>query len=381
MNFYYNMKIARKLLIGFILVAIIAGIVGVVGIVNLKDMAANDQILYNNMTKPMKYGDEISVTFQKVRNYSRDMIMANNAAEVEKYYSNIKDCSAAIDASQVELQKCIISDEAQVLYDEYVKSRKAYVANLNDLYNICLVNDDVSAMALLRGEMVDNCNAEQTAIDNLMQKMVDAGAAKSAENSSTANTATVTMIILAVGGVFISIVLGVFISRIISNPINKLSRAAELIADGDLNIELDIDTKDEIGMLARSFRRMSDNLNETMTNINASSEQVASGSKQVSESSMALSQGATEQASSIEELTASIEEIASQTKLNSENANEANKLSEEAKVNAEQGNVQMKEMLKAMDGINESSSNISKIIKVIDEIASTNQYTGVERRC
>ena len=72
---------------------------------------------------------------------------------------------------------------------------------------------------------------------------------------------------------------------------------------------------------------------------------------------------------SIEQLTASIEEIAAQTKLNADNANEANELAETAKENAVQGNGQMKEMLTAMEEINESSSNISKIIKVIDEIA------------
>jgi methyl-accepting chemotaxis protein len=68
-------------------------------------------------------------------------------------------------------------------------------------------------------------------------------------------------------------------------------------------------------------------------------------------------------------LTASLEEISSQTKLNAQNANQANELAETAKNNAEQGNKQMAGMLKAMEEINDSSANISKIIKVIDEIA------------
>lgn len=84
---------------------------------------------------------------------------------------------------------------------------------------------------------------------------------------------------------------------------------------------------------------------------------------------MALSQGATEQASSIEELTASLEEISTQTVKNAENANQASSLAGTAKDNAAQGNDQMKQMLKAMGEINDSSANISKIIKVIDEIA------------
>jgi methyl-accepting chemotaxis protein len=102
--------------------------------------------------------------------------------------------------------------------------------------------------------------------------------------------------------------------------------AAEDIANGDLNVDVAIDTKDEIGDLARAFRRMSENLNEVLSGINAASEQVSSGSKQLADSSMSLSQGASEQASSIEEVTSSLEQISSQTKLNAKNASDANKL-------------------------------------------------------
>ncbi len=68
-------------------------------------------------------------------------------------------------------------------------------------------------------------------------------------------------------------------------------------------------------------------------------------------------------------MTAAITEIAAQTRQNAANANQANELALNARDNAAQGNEQMQEMLDAMEGINESSANISKIIKVIDEIA------------
>lgn len=177
------------------------------------------------------------------------------------------------------------------------------------------------------------------------------------------------MVAIIVIGIMLSIFIGLIIANIISKPLNIIVDAANKIADGDLDIDIDIDAKDEVGILAQAFRRMSDSLNDVMINISAASEQVASGSRQLSDSSIALSQGATEQASSVEELTASLEEIAAQTRQNADSANEANALSEQAKGNAIEGNEQMKEMLKAMEEINESSSNISKIIKVIDEIA------------
>ncbi|MDF2543991.1 MAG: methyl-accepting chemotaxis protein, partial [Herbinix sp.] len=69
------------------------------------------------------------------------------------------------------------------------------------------------------------------------------------------------------------------------------------------------------------------------------------------------------------QLTASLEEVSSQTRLNAENAKQASTLSETVKVNAAKGNDQMQDMLASMEDINNSSSNISKIIKVIDDIA------------
>ena len=160
----------------------------------------------------------------------------------------------------------------------------------------------------------------------------------------------------------------VFSKKLCKN-ISVIKNAIDNVARGDLNVRINVASKDEIGDLAKSLKNMSDNLNEVMTNINSSSKQVDVGSKQVSDSSMELSKGAAEQSAAIEELTASMEEIASKTAKNAENANLANELEEKAKDNAAQGNSQMTEMLKAMEEINVSSRNISKIIKVIDDIA------------
>jgi methyl-accepting chemotaxis protein len=110
-------------------------------------------------------------------------------------------------------------------------------------------------------------------------------------------------------------------------------------------------------------------MHRVVSAISAASEQVASGSNLVAGSSFSLSQGASVQASSIQELTASLVEVASQTNLNAKNAEKANGLVQNAKSNAALGNEHMQGMLSAMDEINDSSSNISKIIKVIDDIA------------
>lgn len=183
-------------------------------------------------------------------------------------------------------------------------------------------------------------------------------------NSVVRNT-----IILILLAIIISVVSTIIISQSITKPMNVLMKAADSITNKDLDVTIDIESKDEIGVLADNFGLMATNMNDIMTTIANASDQVSSGSKQLADSSMMLSQGATEQASSVEELTASIDEIAKKTKANAENAKKAQAYSNKTFDFAKEGNDQMKVMLDSMSEIKTSSESISKIIKVIDDIA------------
>ena len=179
------------------------------------------------------------------------------------------------------------------------------------------------------------------------------------------NMLMVSLVLMVVLGAVIFMVLNRQMQAIVS-----LQDAIKSIADGNLRIsDLDESGKDELAMLAADANKMKNTLKNLLSNISSSAEQVSAGSKNISDSSVALSQGAAEQASSVEQLSASIAEIASQTRSNAGNADRANELAGMAQDNAAVGNEEMKEMLVAMEDINSSSQNISKIIKVIDEIA------------
>lgn len=180
------------------------------------------------------------------------------------------------------------------------------------------------------------------------------------------------LIIVSVVCIFVGIVIAIFISNSIKKPIKAAAEHANILAQGNFSLDIPeafLSRKDEFGILAKSYKTLTDNMNELIANIRTAADQVSSGAKQISSSSTELSQGATEQASSIEELTATIEEISTQTKLNAENASNTNKLAADAKNYADEGNNKMKQMLRSMEDINTSSNNISKIIKVIDDIA------------
>ena len=196
----------------------------------------------------------------------------------------------------------------------------------------------------------------------------------------------------------------------------ELERVAQEISGGNVKNEITYESKDELGVLADSFRRtctaltavigdlsylmdemargnfdirtraeeyyvndfkpillsireMNRNLSGTLIRINEASEQVASGSDQVSSGAQGLSQGATEQASAVEQLAASIAEISDQVKKTSENAKLASEQVENAGADLTLSNQKMQEMIGAMSEISERSGEIGKIIKTIEDIA------------
>lgn len=225
------------------------------------------------------------------------------------------------------------------------------------------------------------------------------------------------IIILAIIILVIATLATYVVSSRIVRPITKITEAAHKIAKGDFNVELSVNSKDEVGQLASAFsltinqlvnyqeyideisdtlhqvsqgnlraelhkeydgqfKKLKDsmqqllaNLNSTMLQISQSSDQLHSSSEQVANASQALSQGATEQASSIEELSASIAEVTEQIKRNAENSKSAREKAAFAGKEIDSSNEHMNEMIEAMEQIAAKSSEISKIIKIIDDIA------------
>ena len=137
------------------------------------------------------------------------------------------------------------------------------------------------------------------------------------------------------------------------------------------NFDVDIsrEYRGDFIALRQSINGISQSLSSVLLEISMSADQVAAGTQQVSDGSQNISQGATEQASSIEELTVSVGQIAEQTRLNAASAAQASALTSAARKDAELGSGHMKAMQDAMEAINEASLNISRIIKVIDDIA------------
>lgn len=215
--------------------------------------------------------------------------------------------------------------------------------------------------------------------------------------------------------VIIVVICTITVRRLI-RPIDGVVKAATSIAQGNLDISINVTSEDEIGILSNAFLSMSDTLHQIIRDveyclgqmadgnfdiksnireryigdfrqlldamqninkklsgalslINESADQVSSGSDQVSSGAQALSQGATQQASSVEELAATITEISQQIQQTAAHAREASHNSETVGLEAAESTQRMHDMLQAMAEISKSSDEIAKIIKTIEDIA------------
>lgn len=215
----------------------------------------------------------------------------------------------------------------------------------------------------------------------------------------------------------IACAIALLLVRRIARPIKSLNTAASRIADGDLNVTVDCSSKDDIGVLANSFRKtaaklrdyvgyidelsgvlneiaggnldislrldyqgefaklksslenISESLNGTLSELDLAADQVAAGADQVSSGAQSLASGSTQQTDSIQTLVETIGEISEQIRANAEEAEHASESMNAIGKEANLSNERMNNMLDAMRDINKNTDEIGAIIKTIEDIA------------
>jgi methyl-accepting chemotaxis protein len=216
-----------------------------------------------------------------------------------------------------------------------------------------------------------------------------------------------TLSLVAVLAVMI-IVITWYLGRAVIKPVQKLQKLAHIMREGDLSERATVSTQDEMGKMAQAMNELVDSLGEraklaeaiangNLTNkvtlasdrdvlgkalldmtgqlnrvlgrVSEAVSEVSQSAEQLSSASESLSQGATEQAASLEEIGSSMTEIGSQTQTNAGNAQQANRLAIATRESAEHGATQMNQLMTSIHGISTSSREVSKVIKVIDDIA------------
>ena len=371
MMFFKNMKIGTKLMVFMVILEFLIGAIAYYGISVVKENDATYEAIMDDDVMTSCNAYEMGMHFNDAR---VNMLLGLNAQDPAKVQMFTAAMEKDLNNSEENLKK--MQESA------YTDAAKAAVANVTTNYNT-FRQETMAALKAKQAGQVQSPEAQAAAsakfaklegdIANQLEEIADMGyssaqsrdkAATEEMNADVRNIILITLFLLVV-----SSAAGFLFNQDVKKRLGQLGQSADRIAEGDLATEVVTSTGDELGDVAASFEIMRQRVHKVLLEINQGADQVAAGAHNVSDASVALSQGASQQAASVEQLSASIAEIASQTASNAQNAEKANDLTVGTKEKAQLGNEEMQEMLSAMEEINASSANISKIIKVIDEIA------------
>ena len=224
--------------------------------------------------------------------------------------------------------------------------------------------------------MQDSTKKREAIAGEVLQAAKDTalGGVKETQESTTAAAASLSssITVMAVGlvaALLIGVGVALVITKGITGPVAKGVAFARAMAEGDLTQSLDVDQKDEIGLLANALRQMTQRLTEVMTEVVEGSNNVASGSTELAATSETLSQGASEQAASVEEVSASMEQMASNIQQNADNAVQTEAMALKAAKDAEEGGRAVTQTVTAMKQIAEKISIIEEIARQTNLLA------------
>ena len=419
-----NLKVSMKLIVSFTLIIILTLLIGVIGIFGMSNINNAKQDMYYQVTTPIPYLGKVEENLQSARVYVREMVMAamaENQTLVDQNWSNINQRLTAMQNAVGPFRSYTEHDEALRIFNDAMRKYETQLVPIVNSIHTAAKSGTPEDIDRIKTVLLPDCGRVAGDIISDFERTVDLmmtyGQESYQASDSMATMLLTIIVVVLIIAVIIAVFLTFYISGLIAKPLSLIADAFSQIGSrGKLTFDdrttrgaNDIATrKDELGDCARGFKgiiahlveieqnlaeiaggdlttevhalseddsiansmqRTLDNLNTMFGEINSASNQVSTGSKQIADGAQSLAQGSTEQAASVEQLSASIGEIAQKTKDNASMAERAATLASTIMQNAERGNSQMSEMTTAVHEINQASQSISKVIKVIDDIA------------
>ena len=413
-EFYRKLKVGMKLKYAFTTVIVTFAVAMVVSLVSIVMMNVDTYKFYKEAYANSTLQMEIRKDIQLVGKYILWSMTTDDTGSTQSYLNSAQKYADQVGKNVTTLKKSF-HDKKKVaeLKDaiEELKKQRAAVVELAKR------NKNDEALALFNSDYND-------ATEKLQDILVDIGKVASAEAKSQYTSARVTgivsiilMILIGTGAVAFSTVIRTTITGIMLKPIQELESAAEKLKAGQLDVEINYESPDELGKLAGNFRqacktlevivqdtsyllgemaegnfnvssnnpqiyignfkqqyesmsKLKHELSDTLTQINEASEQVASGSGQLAGGAQALAEGATDQAGAVEELTATVESVSGIAESSAESASGAYQMVRTAVEQADQSREELQALTNAMERISSTSQEIQNIIGSIEEIAS-----------
>ncbi len=373
-----NFRLGTKIFTGFALVIAIAIAVGVTGLNGLRNVSGSfHQVADVNMPS-VRSLLTIDVALSNITAAQRTLLNQNlDEEERRRQVQNINEERLAEDEATRVYESLEHTDDEVIVWGRYNDARERWqraadnLLSMNDqLYGLNLAdsagNADAQQLFLQMNDFVMNdiyevrteTNRYLNEIIALNEGYANTEIARGDELVDRSNMMVLLGILL---GVLLAVITGYVIIASITRPVRDAVGFAESIAGGDLDANLDIDQKDEIGVLASALKKMVATLREIIQDIREGADNIAAASQQLSSASQEISQGASEQAASAEEVSSSMEQMVSNIQQNTSNSKETEKIALKAAEEIKSGNDSTNKSVGSMKEIAEKISIIGDI--------------------
>jgi methyl-accepting chemotaxis protein len=256
-TWFYNLKIASKLLIGFLLISVVAGGIGYVGITQISKVATADEMLYAHMTIPLMHLADLNKGFLNIRVNVRDLMLARTENESKTYQENLSQLEQDIQTYIAAYEEDLTTQEEKDIYKEFSKGVDVYFADVQQFIQLLNASNKQGALDYMRGDFLAQAKYTSDQLDKLRDIKVGLAKQTSESNTKLAKDAKLIMLSFIGVGIVLAIGLGLWLASIVGRPLRKITRVCDRLAIGDLDQEVNLlSTKDEIGALAESMTKI-----------------------------------------------------------------------------------------------------------------------------
>ncbi len=273
MKWLLNLNIRTKLLTSFIAVTVVFSIVGFVGIYGIRTMNAQDDVLYSKGAVPLGELVQISTNVQKIRVFTRELILDNVAYVIENNATAIKNCQDSIAAYNLAHKKSLDRAEVKTQFEVYSKALQSYNDGITELLGYVRGHEETQAFSFLAGDLEERATLLQDEVNKLTLERIKGTKNICDSNTTLAQYASYGMLLFILVGIAVALLLGFTISAKISTPISALDNAAARVAGGDVTQYVEITSTDETGRLTNSFNSMVNNIRQTLEEVRVASQE------------------------------------------------------------------------------------------------------------
>ncbi len=369
MNMFKNMRIGKRLSLGFAVIVALTVVITSIGVWRLYTISQTTRYL---MEVPLAKERMITDWYRNLTNgINRSMAIAKSSdPELGPFFA--KETQAATQES-TELQKQIVpllvTEDEKELFKAIMENRKVYLSTRDAMTKKKVAGDAEEATRIFTQEFIPGATAYQASVEKLVQMqrvfMNQKGDEIALANASSRQTLIILAVIVALFSVFFAWRLTTGITR----PLRRAVDAARDVAGGDLTGKIEVHSTDETGQLLQSLKDMTANLLTLVGNVRNGTHSIATASSEIATGNLDLSSRTEEQASSLTETASAMEELTNTVKQTADNAQQANQLAQATSTIATKGGTAVSEVVATMGSINESAHKIVDIIAVIDGIA------------